>query len=291
LDGILLLDKPTGVTSNHILQKIKRLLGAKKAGHTGTLDPLASGMLPLCFGEATKFSQYVLDSDKTYFVTMQLGVRTNTSDAEGEVVATREVKDFTLEDIDQAFDAFRGDILQTPTMFSAIKYQGRPLYEYARKGITIERAARPIHIFNITVLAIRKPYVDLTVHCGSGTYVRTLVDDVGEVLGCGAHVTVLRRLSVGKYREEQMISVDELESAENLTSLLLPLDTAVSHFPVLMLNAEDRQKLCQGKVIATTSQLRGMVRFYDEQHGFFGIGEINGESVVRSKRLISTIAC
>ncbi len=215
MNGIFLLDKPIHISSNAALQKVKRLFQAKKAGHTGSLDPLATGMLPICFGQATKFSQYLLDADKSYAVTMQLGVRTNTSDKEGEVISTREVPNLSVTDIDRAFDNFRGNIQQVPSMFSALKYQGKPLYFYARQGITIERPSRAITIHAIDHISLENNLVYFTVHCSKGTYVRTLVDDVGEQLGCGAHVTQLRRLSVGPYRETDMMTMEQLTAQLN----------------------------------------------------------------------------
>ncbi|MDP1574920.1 MAG: tRNA pseudouridine(55) synthase TruB [Coxiellaceae bacterium] len=287
MNGIFLLDKPIGLSSNHALQRVKRLFQAKKAGHTGTLDPLASGMLPICLGEATKFSQYVLDCDKTYLVTMQLGVRTNTSDAEGEIIATKTVPHFSLQNIDAAFDAFRGNILQIPTMFSALKHNGIPLYDYARRGITIDRAARPITLYNIAVLSIDNHFVNYMVKCSSGTYVRTLTDDVGEKLGCGAHVTQLRRLSVGKYLEKDMITLEQLQTLEHPERYLLPMDTAVDHFPILMLSEASQLALQQGKVIAGDDAKIGLVRLYSENQGFFGMGEVMSDGRLISKRLIN----
>lgn len=287
MNAIFLLDKPSGISSNHALQRVKRLFQAKKAGHTGTLDPLASGMLPICLGEATKFSQYLLGCDKTYFVTMRLGERTTTSDSEGEITATRAVKNFSSTEIDAAFDAFRGDILQIPTMFSAIKFQGRPLYEYARQGITVERKARPISIFNITVLAVRDQEVDFSVHCSTGTYVRTLVDDVGEALGCGAHVTVLRRLSVGKFCEKEMVTLAQLEQAEDQSTLLLPMDSAVDSFPIVTLSEADKLLLQQGKRLFVNQAPLGLTRLYAEKTGFFGMGEVLEDGELRAKRLVS----
>lgn len=289
MNAIFLFDKPIGLSSNHALQRVKRLFKAKKAGHTGTLDPLASGMLPICFGEATKFSQFVLQCDKTYAVTMQLGVRTDTSDAEGAVIETREVGDFSVNDIDHAFTVFRGDILQIPTMFSAIKYEGLPLYEYARKGITVARTARPITIYNITVLSIEQAFVHFTVHCSSGTYVRTLVDDVGEILGCGAHVTALRRLSVGKYLQKEMVTFEQLENTDDLNQFLLPMDTAVDHLPKIILSKEEKLALQHGKVIAAhQDHSLGLIRLYAEKTGFFGVGEIREDRSIVSRRLVVT---
>ena len=227
LNGIFLLDKSIGISSNGALQRVKRLLQAKKAGHTGSLDPLATGMLPICFGDATKFSQYLLDSDKTYVVTMQLGVRTTTSDIEGEIVSMRSVPNFSLDDINAAFEKFRGTTQQIPSMFSALKHNGVPLYEYARKGITIERQSRTLTIYSLIVNSFENNFVNFTVKCSKGTYVRTLVDDVGEKLNCGAHVTQLRRLSVGPFLENQMMTMEKLDlltQTENFSveNILLP---------------------------------------------------------------------
>ena len=295
MNALFLLDKPTGMSSNHALQKVKRLFCAKKAGHTGTLDPMASGMLPICFGEATKFSHYLLDSDKTYAVTMQLGVRTNTSDAEGEIISTRVVPALTIQDIDRAFDFFRGPILQIPTMFSALKYQGKKLYEYAREGITVERAARPIMIYAIYVLSFENNFVRFTVKCSKGTYVRTLVDDVGEKLNCGAHVTALRRLSVGPFQENQMISFEKLESIMNssnfsLEKILLPPDITVSHLPKIVFAHDEVIAIMQGKTLHhNAGAVVGLIRFYDDQNQFFGVGERLADGKIVSKRLVSQV--
>lgn len=240
--GILLLDKPTGLTSNDVLQKVKRIYNAAKAGHTGALDPLATGMLPICLGEATKFSQYLLEADKRYEVTAKLGERTNTSDSDGEVVSTRPVN-VAVGTLIEALDQFRGPIMQVPSMYSALKHNGRPLYEYAREGIEIEREARPITIFELKLLGFEGDEVKLEVHCSKGTYIRSLVDDLGEVLGCGAHVTQLRRTQVASYPYERMLTLEQLECIfeqakaesvpprEQLDPLLLPMDTAVASCP------------------------------------------------------------
>ena len=201
VDGILLLDKPQGITSNEALQQVKRAYGAAKAGHTGSLDPLATGMLPICLGEATKFSQYMLDADKVYITTAKLGVRTDTGDAEGEVVSERPVA-VGQADIEQALEQFRGEITQLPSMFSAIKVDGQPLYKLAREGKEVDRPSREVSIYRLELLDVRGDEVDLEVHCSKGTYIRTLVEDLGEVLGCGAHVTMLRRLSVAGFAED-----------------------------------------------------------------------------------------
>lgn len=292
LNGIFLLDKPIGISSNAALQRVKNIFQAMKAGHTGSLDPLATGMLPICFGDATKYSQYLLDSDKTYAVTMQLGVRTTTSDAEGEVVSTREVPHFSLADIDRAFDAFRGRSQQIPSMFSALKHNGVPLYEYARKGVTIDRPSRPITIYQLTVLSIKEHFVEFTVKCSKGTYVRTLVDDVGEVLGCGAHVTALRRTSVGPYLESQMMTIEKLNAviAEDntvLKSLLLPVDTAIQHWPIISVTEEMTVALKQGKsMMIPNAPTSGWMRFADPDGVFFGVGEAVADGMVAPRRLI-----
>lgn len=198
VNGVILLDKPTGISSNDALQKVKRIYFAEKAGHTGALDPLATGMLPICLGEATKFSQFLLDSDKRYRVIAKLGERTNTSDSDGEVVETRDIN-VTPELLDECIDKFRGESDQVPSMFSALKYQGKPLYEYARQGIEVPREARKITVYEIVLHRFEGDEVEMEVHCSKGTYIRTIVDDLGEMLGCGAHVTMLRRTAVAKY--------------------------------------------------------------------------------------------
>ncbi|MGL5366232.1 MAG: tRNA pseudouridine(55) synthase TruB, partial [Plesiomonas shigelloides] len=209
--GILLLDKPQGITSNDALQKVKRLYNANKAGHTGALDPLATGMLPICLGEATKFSQYLLDSDKRYRVIAKLGQRTDTSDSDGEVIQERPVQ-VTAEQLDEALTHFRGDLQQIPSMYSALKYEGKPLYEYARQGIEVPRESRPITVYELTLIRFEGDEVELEVHCSKGTYIRTIVDDLGERLGCGAHVIYLRRLAVATYPMERMVTLEQVEA-------------------------------------------------------------------------------
>ncbi|VEI45693.1 tRNA pseudouridine synthase B [Actinobacillus equuli] len=292
--GIFLLDKPQGMSSNDILQKVKRLFQANKAGHTGALDPLATGMLPICLGEATKFSQFLLDSDKRYQVTAKLGERTDTSDAEGQVVETRAVNVGEAEII-AALDQFRGDILQVPTMFSALKHNGKPLYEYARQGITVEREARPITIFELRFIEYSAPYLTLEVHCSKGTYIRTLVDDLGEVLGCGAHVTVLRRLAVANYPIEAMISYEDLQNLsenqplEALDQHLLPLDTAVESLPKINLTAEQTKAVGFGQRVKfeNINQTYGQVRLFSENGQFLGVAEITNDNVIRPSRMVN----
>ena len=291
IDGVFLLDKPQGMSSNDIMQKVKRVFQANKAGHTGALDPLATGMLPICLGEATKFSQFLLDADKRYVVTAKLGERTDTSDAEGQVVETRPVNVETSQ-ILTALEQFRGDILQVPTMFSALKHNGKPLYEYARAGITVEREARPITIFELNFIEYQAPFLTLDVHCSKGTYIRTLVDDLGEVLGCGAHVTVLRRTAVADYPAEKMMTWDALQAlAEqgDLDQHLLPIDTAVSKLPALKLNAEQSKGIGFGQRVkfANEAKLRGQVRLFSDKNIFLGVALIDDNNVIRPQRLIT----
>lgn len=291
IDGVFLLDKPQGMSSNDIMQKVKRLFQANKAGHSGALDPLATGMLPICLGEATKFSQFLLDADKRYVVTAKLGERTDTSDAEGQVVETRPVNVETSQ-ILTALEQFRGDILQVPTMFSALKHNGKPLYEYARAGITVEREARPITIFELNFIEYQAPFLTLEVHCSKGTYIRTLVDDLGEVLGCGAHVIVLRRTAVADYPTEKMMTWDALQvlaEQGDLDQHLLPIDTAVSKLPALQLNAEQSKGIGFGQRVkfANEAKLYGQVRLFSDKNIFLGVAFVDDNNVIRPQRLIT----
>jgi len=293
IHGVFLLDKPQGMSSNDIMQKVKRIFQANKAGHTGALDPLATGMLPICLGEATKFSQFLLDADKRYLVTAKLGERTDTSDAGGQIVETREVKVKTPE-ILTALEQFRGNILQVPTMFSALKHNGKPLYEYARQGITVEREARPITIFELNFIEYNAPYLTLEVHCSKGTYIRTLVDDLGEALGCGAHVTMLRRTAVADYPIEKMLDWNALQALAEpqdlslLDALLLPIDTAVAKLPRLTLNESQTQGIGFGQRIKfdNLNRLQGQVRLFSHENRFLGVAMIDENNVIRPQRLV-----
>jgi len=286
--GVLLLDKPQGMTSNDALQKVKRIFNAKKAGHTGALDPLATGMLPICFGEATKFSQYLLDSDKRYRVIAKLGQRTDTSDADGQVICTKPVN-VTQTQIDEALSHFRGDILQVPTMFSALKYQGKPLYEYARQGIVIEREARPISVYENQFIQydFAKQELTLEIHCSKGTYIRTIIDDLGEILGCGAHVIYLRRLQVSNYPVDKMISLDELQNISEKEPLLMPVDSPLQASRKVVLSESQGKDILLGRTVTVESSVpvETLVRIYQEQQ-FIGAGSqiLNKLS---PKRLIS----
>ncbi|MCC5825415.1 tRNA pseudouridine(55) synthase TruB [Alkalimonas sp.] len=305
VNGILLLDKPLEFTSNGILQKVRWLYQAQKAGHTGALDPLASGLLPICFGEATKFSQFLLDTDKTYQVSARFGIRTDTSDAAGEVVSTRPVA-FNQSQLEQAMQAFRGDILQVPTMFSALKHQGQPLYKYARQGITVPREARPISIFRFELLALRQSseqnHVDFTeadfiVHCSKGTYIRTLIDDLGEALGCGAYVSALHRTQVGPFQAEAMQPLPKLETLAELChqsrdfavldQLLLPLDAALHGLEALTLSAEQQRRIAHGQSFSCDQPDAEAVRLYSAEQQFLGIGK-REQGELKPRRLLST---
>ncbi|MCR9941230.1 tRNA pseudouridine(55) synthase TruB [Vibrio owensii] len=299
INGVILLDKPTGISSNDALQKVKRIFFAEKAGHTGALDPLATGMLPICLGEATKFSQFLLDSDKRYRVIAKLGERTNTSDSDGEVVETRPV-DVNLEKLEACIDTFRGESDQVPSMFSALKYQGKPLYEYARKGIEVPRESRKITVYEIVLHRFEGDEVEMEVHCSKGTYIRTIVDDLGEMLGCGAHVTMLRRTGVAKYPYEKMVTLeqlnelleqahrDEVAPKELLDPLLLPMDTAVEDLPEVNLNAELTNLVQHGMPVQVFGAPEGTpIRMTSgEDKLFIGVAEVNDDGKVAPKRLV-----
>lgn len=300
VDGILLLDKPLEVSSNGILQRVRWLYQAEKAGHTGALDPLASGLLPICFGEATKFSQFLLDTDKTYEVSARFGVRTDTSDAAGEIISEKPVN-FDLAQLQQAVEKMRGPQMQVPTMFSALKYQGQPLYKYARQGITVPRDARPINIFRFDLLDFDGQNARFIVHCSKGTYIRTLIDDLGETLGSGAYVTALRRTQVGPFQASQMLT-DELLAPLNqaqdwsgLDALLLPMDYALAGLPRLTLEPAAVKRLRHGQTILLTPELlvlmpagpNDAIALYDEQQSFIGVGMQDGAEL-KVRRLLNT---
>jgi len=278
VNGILVIDKPLDVTSNGILQQVKRLFGAAKAGHTGALDPLATGVLPLCFGEATKFSQMMLDSDKSYIATAKLGVRTETGDSEGAVVEEKPVPaELDSASLEPVLERFRGDIQQVPSMYSALKHKGRPLYEYAREGIEVERPARPVTIYELTLLDVRDDEMDIAVSCTKGTYIRSLVEDIGEALGCGAHVTALRRTMASGFTLADAYPVDKLEAMrerdESLDGLLVAPDAALSMFPEQELSGQSLVSIINGQPVRIPGQpLDGFVRLYGNER-FIGLAE------------------
>lgn len=299
IDGIVLLDKALGVSSNHALQQVKRIYFAAKAGHTGALDPLATGMLPVCLGEATKFSQFLLDADKTYEVTARLGIRTTTSDADGEVVETKDV-DVSEAQLMQAVEQFKGPTKQIPSMFSALKHQGKPLYFYARQGIEIEREARDITIYQLDVTRFEGDEVDMTVRCSKGTYIRSLVDDLGQVLGCGAYVTRLHRTQVADYPLDKQVTVEQLEAllaqakeqdiapSELLDPILLPMDTAVESLSSVELTDELTSHFMHGQAVRVSGLPdRGLLRVYQAVNGdFLGVAEVDDSGMLAPKRLV-----
>lgn len=274
-DGVLLLDKPAGLTSNAALQSVRRLMGRIKAGHTGTLDPMATGLLPICLGEATKFAGGFLEADKAYEAVVRLGMATDTGDAEGQAIFQG---DWTAAagEIDEALTEFRGEIEQMPPMFSAIKHQGRPLYEYARKGQEIERGRRAVHVYEIAILSKSPPDFRLLIRCSKGTYVRTLAHDIGSRLGCGAHLAALRRTAIGALSVEDAVSLPALEGSDQVTrrSFVRGADLLVFHLPAAELTALDAKSILQGKVVELTEPHRasGAVRLYDERGAFLGVG-------------------
>ncbi|HBZ05038.1 tRNA pseudouridine(55) synthase TruB [Massilia sp.] len=291
VDGVLLLDKPVGLSSNDALIQAKRVMNAKKAGHTGTLDPFATGLLPLCFGEATKFSQDLLEADKTYEATVHLGIMTTTGDTEGETLETRDV-DVTLEQIEAALARFRGPILQVPPMYSALKRDGKALYEYAREGITLEREARPVTIHGLELVEYAAPMLKIRVTCSKGTYVRVLGEDIGAALGCGAHLNALRRIQVGALTTERMITLEELQAHTDPRSLLAPVDALLSSFPSVELTDElakrflNGQRLALGKESVMVPQELGRVRVY-HQGKLLGTANLQEYSILAPERLIA----
>jgi tRNA pseudouridine55 synthase len=307
VNGIVLLDKPIGLSSNHALQQVKRMFNAAKAGHTGALDPLATGMLPICLGEATKFSQFLLDADKTYLVTAKLGVRTTTSDADGEVVETLPVN-VTEPQLLAACEQFKGPIKQVPSMFSALKHQGKPLYFYARQGIDIPREARDITIFSLSVERFEGDEVDMRVHCSKGTYIRSLVDDIGQLLNCGAFVSKLHRTQVTDYPVAGMLSIDALQDLrdkidsdnadllddltfEHMDAILLPMDSAVKELASVQLAEIAEGYFRNGNPVrysgSATFAAMSLVKVYSEGSSrFLGVGFIDEQGQVAPKRTV-----
>ncbi|MCC5864679.1 MAG: tRNA pseudouridine(55) synthase TruB [Wenzhouxiangella sp.] len=290
VSGILLLDKPVGLSSNAALARAKRVLGLRKAGHTGTLDPLASGLLALCFGEATKVAGFLLDSNKAYLAEATLGVVTDSEDAEGEVLERKPVADFSRADIEAALACFRGPIEQVPPMHSALKHQGQRLYELARRGETVDRPPRPVTIHALDLVEFALPRLSLHIACSKGTYVRSLIRDLGRQLGCGAHMSALRRTESQPFSLEQAVSLAQLEQLdrESARALLLSPDQALQHLPAMRLEAESARRLLQGQRLAGLAILPpGLVRVYAEAV-FLGIGQTDGEGRLRPKRLFAS---
>ncbi|MDZ7922581.1 MAG: tRNA pseudouridine(55) synthase TruB [Marinagarivorans sp.] len=304
VDGVLVLYKPQGLTSNQALQRARHAFNANRAGHTGALDPLATGVLPLCFGEATKFSQHLLEADKAYKSTFRLGINTSTLDAEGEVLEVRNASAVTESQVRAAVAGFVGDILQVPPMVSALKHQGQPLYKLAREGIEIERQARPITLYGIDVLAIRLGEVvevDVHVRCSKGTYIRSLAQDIGEVLGVGGHVSVLHRTQAGPFFEKDMVTLEQLvalrgeEGTANayaaVEALLGPIDSTIADLPEITLDKDSQHYFCRGqsvmanKVYALAGQ-GDKVRVRSENGQFLGVAEVSDDGCLAPKRLV-----
>ncbi len=299
LHGVLLLDKPVGFSSNDALIKVKRLLQAKKTGHTGTLDPFATGLLPLCFGDATKFSQDLLDADKTYETVVHLGVTTTTGDIEGDVLQNCPITDMTQAKIEQVLMQFRGEIAQIPPMYSALKRDGKPYYAYARAGITLEREARLITIHRLELIDYQAPYLTLRVQCSKGTYIRVLGEDIGHALGCGAHLQALRRVQVGHLSLSQAITLDSLSNMPDTerVQLLAPVDALLSSFPIVRLSQELTRRFLHGQRLSLMKEgvvipnKEGRVRVYGEENGqsrLLGTAQIKEFGVLAPERLVTT---
>jgi tRNA pseudouridine55 synthase len=289
INGVLLLDKPLGFSSNQALQKVKWLFQAAKAGHTGTLDPLATGLLPICLGEATKFAQYVTDADKTYVATTKLGATTTTGDAEGKVLSTSPVN-VTSSQFSAACQQFIGEISQIPPMYSALKHEGKALYTYAREGVDIARQPRLISIKSITVDHFLVDIAQISVTCSKGTYIRTLAEDIGAALGCGAHLIGLRRTETAGYLLANAITIEQLEAMgiEARDALLLPVDSAIESLPKVILNADAAYYLRQGQPVWQAGKVaHGELRLYDEGQHFLGLGFLQDDGKIAPKRLIT----
>ena len=293
--GILLLDKPVGISSNRLLQNVKYIYNAKKAGHTGSLDVPASGLLPICFGEATKVSGYLLNSNKKYFVQCKLGETTTTGDAAGTVLLARKITKISESILTKIFKNFVGDIQQIPPMFSSLKHNGKRLHEFAYKGIEIERKPRDIRIYSIELLRISQDYFEIEVFCSKGTYIRTLVEDIGEEIGCGAHVSSLRRLETGPFNLLHSASLKEIEftakkGKQALYDLLLPMDTALKDFPKILLTEDKVFCLRQGQSIEVSDIPRlGQLRIYNSSNEFIGLGDAIKNNLIKPKRLINIV--
>lgn len=315
IHGVLLVDKPLGVSSHSVLQRVSRqIFNAKKAGHTGSLDPLATGMLPICFGEATKFSQFLLDSNKTYLVTGKLGITTTSGDTEGDVIERKPVENINADFLKAIMLAMIGEVDQVPPMYSALKHNGRPLYEFARQGLEVDRPARKINVFSMQLVSHVDDEFTFEVHCSKGTYVRTLVEEIGIAAGCGAHVTALRRLSVSPYENLPMYTIDELEAifqAERRTGLLkrlLPLHRSVDVFPTLTLDDVNATDIKMGKLIRAelphsfdlnealitdpqitniNSAAGNLLKLMTDKDEFLGLGIVLEDGRVKPHRLVS----
>jgi len=288
------VDKPAGISSNDVVQQAKRLFGAQKVGHTGSLDPLATGVLPLCFGEATKFSQYLLDANKTYWTRIRLGVSTETGDADGEVIAQVDATAITQTQVSDALETFVGEIEQIPSMYSALKHQGQPLYKLARQGIEVERAPRTVTIYSAELLQFAEAYIELRVHCSKGTYIRSLAEDLGAALGCGGHVSALRRLAAGPYAEAQAVTLEQVSvigDPQEMDALLLPVASAVSSWPSVRLHEDTAHYVRQGQPVQVAhAPTDGWVQIFEsaEEDRFLGVGEVLTDGRIAPRRLVAS---
>ncbi len=295
VDGILLLDKPLGISSNRALQKIRYLFNAKKAGHTGNLDPLASGVLPICFGQASKVTAFLLDSNKRYTCTAQLGTTTTTGDKEGDILQTRDIPNLSEQQILTVLDQFKGEIQQIPPMHSALKHKGQPLYKLARQGIEIERKARNIQILALNLIDYKSDSITLDILCSKGTYIRTLAQDIGEQLGCGAHLSLLRRTAVEPFDCTKLYTMEEIalllkeQGKKALLNTLLPIDTALTKYPRMTLSDDETKRIQNGLKIARNDiPDSAMIRLYQENGTFLGIGRCASDQQLAAKRLMKT---
>mgnify|MGYP000936358281 CR=1 FL=1 len=290
IDGVFLLNKPLGFSSNQALKKIQWLFNAKKAGHTGTLDPMASGLLPICIGEATKFSNRLLEANKTYIATVQLGLTTTTGDQEGEVVSQKEVV-LKPNQLQETLQKFTGDITQIPPMFSALKFEGKPLYEYARQGIEIERKPRPVTIYDIKLNKIEESIVMLEVICSKGTYIRTLAEDIGHALGCGAHLKGLERTQTGHFQLPDALTIEALEamSMASREKTLLPVDALLEGLSSIELTVTETEAIKKGQAIDFNSENDNELRLYGASGQFLGVGQPDLQGRLFPKRLIANI--
>jgi len=293
IDGVLILDKPIGLSSNQALQQVRRLYSARKAGHCGSLDPLATGVLPICLGQATRFSSYLLGASKTYRATCRLGQTTTTGDAEGEVIDTRALA-FERQDVARVLQQFVGEIEQVPPMYSALKHEGRRLYQLAREGKQVERKARRIKIFELRFLSLTDDRLEIEVCCSKGTYIRTLAEDIGNALGCGAHLAALRRSAVDALHQRDAVTIERLQQlaepgSAQLDDLLLPVTAALGQFPELQLDADSSLDICQGKrVKLEQSRDCGLYRLISAAGVFIGLGEVGPGAELAPKRLMNT---
>ncbi len=293
MHGVILLDKPYNISSNGALQSVKKIFNARKAGHTGSLDPLATGMLPICFGEATKVSAFLLDANKKYRTTIKLGVRTTTGDAEGDIIDTRPVSGITFRQLENALREFTGRIEQIPPMHSAIKVNGVPLYTLARQGIEIARDTRYVNIFDLSILGFEGDELSLDIHCSKGTYIRVLAEDIGEVLGCGGHVQSLHRYNVGPFVQEKMVSLDFLRSLatqgiQRLDDALLPVECAISDWPEVNLSDDLAYYIRRGQAVFVPQTVtEGWVKLMSGENRFLGIGQILDDGKVAPRKLIN----